>query len=301
VASPGVLRYELDRHHPPVLSVRPHETFVIETEINVGQAIRTEADRLGPGSIQWPYVNPLTGPVYIESLRPGDAVALHIQQIEIVPPVYCALVPGWSAFTPWFGQGDFEYLTRMVPIVDGQIEWNDKLRFPARPMIGTIGLAPEIGAPHSVDNGRHGGNLDVQETEPGNTLVLVSQVEGGLLYAGDAQVHQGDGEMACTSIETRARIHISAEVRARPERMTWPRIEGRDFLMTVVCAHPLEDAFRSAFQELVLWVEEECGADRREIYMLLGQTVECRATQICNPKPTYVCRLDKKYLEAFRK
>jgi acetamidase/formamidase len=70
--------------------------------------------------------------------------------------------------------------------------------------------------------------------------------------------------------------------------------------MTIVPAHPLEEAFKLAFQELVLWVEEEYGADRNEAYMLLGQTVEARATQICNPKPTYVCKLKKQFLRAFR-
>jgi acetamidase/formamidase len=66
-----------------------------------------------------------------------------------------------------------------------------------------------------------------------------------------------------------------------------------------VPTHPLEDAFRRAFQELVFWVEEEFNVDRREAYMLLGQTVEARATQICNPKPTYVCKVNKRFLAAF--
>jgi amidase len=291
--------YTFDPNVNPVCRVKPSELFVIETEINVGDAIRTEKDRLGPGSIHWPYVNPLTGPIYVETVKPGDAIAIHIDQIEIIPPVYCALVPGWSAFSPWFGREDFDYQTRIVELRNGQIHWNERLQFPARPMVGTIGVAPEIGAPHSVDNGRHGGNMDVQETEPGNTLVLISAVEGGLLYLGDAQIHQGDGELACTSIEARARVHLSIERRSAPKSMSWPRLEGSDFLMTIVPAHPLEEAFKLAFQELVLWVEEEYGADRTEAYMLLGQTVEARATQICNPKPTYVCKLKKQFLKAF--
>lgn len=295
------LRYALSHEFEPVCRVRPRETFIVETEINVGDAMRTENDRLGPGSIKWPYVNPVTGPIYIETAKPGDVLVIHMHDIEIVPPVYCALVPGWSAFTSWFGRDDFDYETRVVEVREGQIHWNDRLQFPARPMLGTIGLAPEIDAPLSVDNGRHGGNMDVQEVGTGNTLLLPCFVEGGLLYLGDAQAHQGDGELACTSIETRARVRLSVEVRPKPRLMNWPRVEGSDFLMTIVPAHPLEDAFRTAFQELVFWVEEEYKTDRRETYMLLGQTVEARATQICNPKPTYVCKIRKQFLEGLRR
>ncbi len=294
------LRYTLAPDLEPVCRVAPGERFVVETDINVGDAMRTATDRLGPGSIDWPYVNPVTGPIHVETAKPGDVLAINMIDIEIVPPVYCALVPGWSAFTSWFGRKDFGYHTRVVEVRDGYIHWNDRLRFPAKPMLGTIGVAPALEAPLSVDNGRHGGNMDVQEVGTGNTLYLPCSVDGGMLYLGDAQAHQGDGELACTSIETRSRAHLSIEVAPKPGSMTWPRLEGPDFLMTIVPAHPLEDAFRTAFQELVFWVEERFAADRSEVYMLLGQTVEARATQICNPKPTYVCKIRKSYLEALR-
>lgn len=272
------------------------EEFLVETEINVGEAIQTEGDRLGPGKIRWPYVNPVTGPIYIEQAQPGDLLAIRLHEIELVPPQYLALVPGWSAFSPWLEREDFDFHTRFVRIENGLIRWNDQLEFPARPMLGTIGTAPLLEALSSVDNGPHGGNMDVQEVCGGNTLLLPCYAEGGLLYFGDAQAHQGDGELACTSIESRARVRLSVEVQPKPKAMTWPRIEGPDFLMTIVMAHPLEDAFRLAFQELLFWVEEEWKAERTEAYMLLGQTVEARATQIANRKPTYVCKIRKHFL-----
>lgn len=300
IAAREKLKYTLSGAHEPVCRVKPGEEVIVETEINVGDAIRTEADRLGPGKIHWPYVNPVTGPIHVESARPGDVLAIRLHEIEMVPPQYLALVPGWSAFPPWFGREDFDYHTRFVRIENGLIHWNDRLQFPARPMLGTIGTAPLLEGLSSVDNGPHGGNMDVQEVGPGNTLFLPSYVEGGLLYLGDAQAHQGDGELACTSIESRAKVRLSAEVRPRPPAMTWPRVEGPDFLMTIVMAHPLEDAFRLAFQELLFWVEEEWRADRKEAYMLLGQTVEARATQIANRKPTYVCKIRKRYLSGLQ-
>lgn len=294
------LQYTLSHTHEPVARVQPGEKFVVETEINVGDAIRSETDRLGPGKIRWPYVNPLTGPVFIESAKPGDVLVVRFHDIEVVPPAYCALVPGWSAFTTWFGREDFEYRTKIIRIENGDIVWNERLRFPARPMLGTIGTAPLLEATTSVDNGRHGGNMDAQELEAGNVLYLPCFAPGGLLYMGDGQARQGDGELACTSIECRTRAHLSVDVQPQPKSMTWPRLEGPDFIMTIVSAHPLEDAFRMAFQELIYWVQEDSGADRDEVYMLLGHTIEARATQICNPKPTYVCKVQKSILQGLR-
>jgi acetamidase/formamidase len=294
------LQYTLSHAHEPVARVRPGEEFIVETEINVGDAMRTEADRLGPGKIRWPYVNPVTGPIYVETVNVGDVMVVHLHDIAIVPPVYCAIVPGWSAFNPWLGRDDFNYRTKVVRIEEGEIVWNDRLRFRAKPMLGTIGTAPVLQSIASTDNGQHGGNIDVQEVAIGNCLYVPCHFNGGLLYMGDAQAHQGDGELACTSVECRARVRLSVEVRPKPKSMSWPRVEGLDFIMTIVCMHPLEDAFRTAFQELLNWVREDYEAELEDVYMLLGQTVEARATQICNPKPTYVCKLRKSFLEGLR-
>ncbi len=293
------LQYTLSHAHEPLARVRPGEEFIVDTEINVGNAMRSEADCLGPGKIHWPYVNPVTGPIYVETVAAGDVIVVRLHDIAIVPPVYCALVPGWSAFNPWLGRDDFDYRTKVVGVEKGEIVWNHRLRFRAKPMLGTIGTAPLLQAIASTDNGPHGGNIDVQEVEIGNSLHLPCHVDGGLLYIGDAQAYQGDGELACTSVECRARVRLSIQVQPKSISMKWPRLEGPDFIMTIVCMHPLEDAFRTAFQELLNWVREDYEVELEDAYMLLGQTVEARATQICNPKPTYVCKLRKSFLAGF--
>jgi len=38
------------------------------------------------------------------------------------------------------------------------------------------------------------------------------------------------------------------------------------------------------------------GSRRPEAYMLLGQIAEARCTQMVNPKFTYICKVDKRYL-----
>lgn len=293
------LKYTFYHGHAPVARVEPGEEFIVETEINVGQAIRPGDDAVDPSKITWPYVNPLTGPIYVETAKAGDVLAIHLLEIEIEPPVYCAVFPGWSAFKTWFGREDFCPRTHVVRVEDGELVWNERLRFPARPMLGTIGTAPTLEAPSSVDNGRHGGNMDVQEVCPGNKLYLHSNVEGGLLYMGDAQAHQGDGELACTSIECRARARLVVDVHRAPASMSWPRIENEIYIMSAVSLHPMEDALLTAFEQLLGWVQDDYDADPVEAYMLLGQTLHARATAICNPKPTYLGKVQKSMLAAF--
>lgn len=293
------LKYTFDHAHAPVARIQPGEEFVVETEINVGKAIGPGDKEVDPSKITWPYVNPLTGPIYVEAAKAGNMLAVHLLDIEIEQPVYCAVFPGWSAFKTWFGREDFVPRTHAVGIENGDIVWNSRLRFPAKPMLGTIGTAPASESPSSVDNGRHGGNMDVQEVGPGHTLYLPCNVDGGLLYMGDAQAHQGDGELACTSIECRARVRLAVDVRRTPPSMSWPRIESSESFMTVVSLHPMEEALLTGFEQLLGWIREDYEADPVEAYMLLGQTLSARATAICNPKPTYLCKVKKSFLGAF--
>ena len=48
-------------------------------------------------------------------------------------------------------------------------------------MVGVMGTAPLLDAISTVDNGPHGGNLDVQEMGPGCRVFLPVAVDGALL------------------------------------------------------------------------------------------------------------------------
>jgi len=292
-----VLNYTLSPMNPPVARVRPGETFRIETELNTGAWLKTPEDRLQPDTIQFPYVNAASGPVWVEGARPGDMLAVHIEDIQVDALGYTAIKPGITAFPDWIRRREWGLHTHVVRIRDGMIEWSDRIRIPARPMIGVIGTAPFMEAIYTVDNGPHGGNLDVQEVCAGNTLFLPVFVEGALLHVGDVHAVQGDGEVCgAGGIETRSVCTLRVEVRPRPPAMTWPRIETPEHLGTIGCARPAEDAFRIAAQEVTAWLEADYGFAQEEAVMLLGQVLEARCTQFVNPKYTYVCKVAKRYL-----
>jgi acetamidase/formamidase len=89
-----------------------------------------------------------------------------------------------------------------------------------------------------------------------------------------------------------------AQPKPRAKAPELARIETRTHICTVGCARPLDDALRIAFEEMVYWLEESYRIPAPEAYMLLGQIAEARCTQMVNPKFTYVCKVDKRYLQS---
>ena len=294
----GHLVYTCSPYHVPKLRVRPGERFQVETELSSGDWLRSLDDNPVGRASAFPYVNAATGPVYVEGARPGHVLAVHIHKINLAELGYTHILQGHNPFKNWVRKEEWGNQFRIVRISDGLVHWSAHLKLPVRPMIGVIGTAPEIEAISNADNGPHGGNLDVQEVTEGNTVFLPVFVEGALLHLGDVHALQGDGELCCAGgIETRGTLDISVDIVPRPRSMTWPRIETPTHLVAVGCARPLEDAFRIAAEEMIYWLEEDYALSQPEALMLLGQVAEARATQIVDPKYTYVCKVHKHYLE----
>ena len=164
-------------------------------------------------------------------------------------------------------------------------------------MIGVIGVAPVAGGVLTIDNGTHGGNLDVQEVTNGNRVMFPVFQEGAYLYCGDCPRLAGRRRMQRYGRDRDSRpLGCRVSLSPAPKRLNWPRIETPTHICTVGCARPLDDALRIAFEEMVYWLEESYGIPAPEAYMLLGQIAEARCTQMVNPKYTYICKVDKRDL-----
>lgn len=298
----GELKYTLSQFHEPVARIRPGEIVEVETELNIGgHNIQSLDDKVTESSFVLPLVNPATGPIYVEGAKPGDVLRINIHQVGVVGHGYTALWPGIGIFPDWGRQKEFGIQSHIVRVEQGIVHWSDAIKIPAAPMVGVMGTAPWVESVGTVDNGPHGGNIDVQEVTAGNTLVLPVYHEGALLHMGDVHAVQGDAECnGIGAIEIRGRVTLSVELARKPSSMTWPRLETRDHICTIGCARPLDDALRIAFQEMVLWLEEDYGFDRAQAYMLLGSVAEARCTQMVNPKFTYICKVRKDLLTGLK-
>ncbi|QJP14026.1 acetamidase [Starkeya sp. ORNL1] len=302
VSKAGNIKYALSGNEAFVASVDPGETFVVECAINANDGtIRHVGQQLTPADVTLPFVNGATGPIEVRGAKKGDMLKLDIIHMELDTLGFTALWPGIGMFPDWARQKEYGHHTRVMEVKDGFVHWSDKLKLPVRPMIGVAGVAPVHGAVLTVDNGAHGGNLDVQEITSGNTVMFRVNHDGAHLFLGDCHAIQGDGEangMGATEIAATLTVRVS--LAPAPARLGHPRIETPTHICTLGCARPLEDAMRIAFQEMIYWLEDEYGIPATEGYMLLGQIAEARCTQVVNPKYTYICKVDKGVLAALK-
>ena len=267
-----------DGRREPVLRVRPGERFVVETEDARGGETRVP-ERTTPEYLRamqargW-IGNPVTGPIHVEGAEPGDTLAVHIEEIAGDSLGFTTNWPHLMHMADWFADPE----TVLMPIADGEIHFDETIRIPTRPMIGTIGTAPRLQALAAGTSGPHGGNLDVPEVRAGSTLFLPVEVPGAALYLGDCHARQNDGETR--ALEMRADVTLTVEVsRGRPQGMRWPRIETADALVTIGCDRPLEEALVIAVREMVLWLESLTDWTKEKCLNLAGLVADCRPGQ----------------------
>jgi acetamidase/formamidase len=295
------IKYALSGDDSYIASVDPGETFVVECAINANDGtIRHLGQKLTEADVTFPFVNGATGPIEVRGSKAGDMLKIEIVNLELDKLGFTALWPGIGMFPDWVRRKEFGIQTRVVEVKDGRVHWNDHLKLPVRPMIGVLGVAPVHGAVLTVDNGPHGGNLDVQEITTGNTVMFRVNKDGTHLFMGDCHAIQGDGECnGMGAIEIAATLTVKVSLEKAPRRLNHPRIETPTHIGTLGCARPLEDAMRIAFEEMVYWMEDEWKIPAAEGYMLLGQIAEARCTQVVNPKYTYICKVDKSVLARY--
>jgi len=300
------LKYILSPDDEPVASIAPGETVILETEDACSGQIRKKGDIRDRNKI--PNANPVVGPIYIEGAKKGDSLAVLIEDIE--PLIgqgitylsefnenYIASVPIFK-----FMKVSLPHEAKICPIKNGLVYFSDEISIPYQPMVGTIGVAPFLEAESissSVLPDRHGGNMDIPEVAPGSTIFLPVYHDGGLLYAGDVHAVQGDGEITGTAIEMPSRTRIKVDLVKR-KTVNWPRIETEAKMLSVITAsagRTIEDAIRTAYLELTLWMEEKYGLDRFEGLMLCGQVGKVRIGNMWS----VAAGIEKKYAGAIRK
>ena len=301
ISKAGNIKYALSGDDKFIASVEPGETFVVECAINANDGtIRHLGQQLTEADVTMPFVNGATGPIEVRGAKPGDMLRLDVVDMELDKLGFTALWPGIGMFPDWVRRKEFGIQTRVVEVQDGHVHWNEHLKLPVKPMIGVAGVAPVHGAVLTVDNGTHGGNMDVQEITTGNSIFFRVNKDGAHLFLGDCHAIQGDGECnGMGAIEIAANLTVKVSLAKAPARLNHPRIETATHICTLGCARPLEDAMRIAFEEMVYWMEDDWKIPAAEGYMLLGQIAEARCTQVVNPKYTYICKVERRLLERY--
>jgi amidase len=297
--------YVFNPYREPVASVEPGRRVVIHTEDAFESRINTADDLPSRALATAKFLNPQTGPIYVEGAEPGDTLAVRMENIE--PKRDYAV----SLYVPFFGGLTSTPLTRTLQeaLPEKVYVWNiyeddgdrylvnDEIgvRLPWQPFVGTIAVAPDLEAISALSPGPFGGNMDVPDVRPGNTVYLPVWNEGALFYTGDCHARQGQGELCGVALEITSEVTVSFEV-IKGGGIEWPRIESEDRLMTVGSARPMEDAARIAYAELVGWLEDAHGFSRLDAYQLLTQAGGLYVGNMVDTTYSLVASIEKRYL-----
>jgi acetamidase/formamidase len=288
----------------PVRRIRPGTVLKLWSQDAFNGALRSVDDKSAE-KVDLRFINPQTGPFYVEGAEPGDALALHF--VDLRP----ANDWGVSAAIPFFGglTSTDRTATLQDPLPDTTwIYQLDRARrtvgfearfgdftveLPLEPMLGTVGVAPAAGeARTSLVPERFGGNMDSPEVRAGATVYLGVNVEGALFSIGDGHYRQGEGEACGTAVEGAMDTTLIVEL-IKGAAPAWPRIENDDYWMAVGSSRPMEDSWRIAQLELVVWFVELFGLHRLDAYQLLSQITKAPIANVVDANYSVVVKAAK--------
>jgi amidase len=298
--------------HAPVQRVRAGGTIRTKTLDAAGgdeKGVIRDPNEIG---------NPLSGPFYLDGAEPGDALVLQITKLRMnrnwgwtgyrlggwaLPPGHTANMPaehykanlvhqGEDRQIPW----DLDLKTNMVRLRE-PVSKTIRLEFPARPMLGCIGVAaPGDAAPDSSMSGSYGGNMDYNAAGEGATVILPVYHPGALLYLGDGHALQADGEPTGQGIETSFDVEFTMGLLKHAE-LSGPRLETEDEIISVGSqqefSSPLDRALQLATADMLRWLVGEYALEPWAAHVLI--TTQGRY-QVVTVAGSMALKIPKRYL-----
>jgi len=292
--------HTIGKYNEPVLTVKPGETVIVETQDYTGNRIETEKDVEVFQSLT--KFNPLSGPIFVEDTKPGDTLVVRIDEIRPLRGRGCTgqWSTGVSSAAEYMLNEKLPFTLKICPIENGIIRipltTGETINVQSKPFIGTIGTAPEVDSYPSIICTSHGGNMDAADICKGNKLFLPISVEGSFLYMGDVHAIQGDGELNSSAVEIASECTLTLDV-IKNKAIKWPRIETPEYIITIGNERPLERACGIATTEMIHWLQEEYKLDQEDAIPLIGNLNRIRVNQVDNPiNPSLSVMFPKKYL-----
>jgi amidase len=262
--------------------------------------------------------NPLTGPFFIEGAAPGDAIAVTFRRMRLnrnwgwsayrlglysltsnsVEGIYSnrykdgAAFEGRANIVPW----DLDLENNTVKLREPASKVH-KMEFPARPMLGCVGVAAagDFG-PNSGISGAYGGNMDYNEVVEGATVILPVFHAGALLFMGDGHALQADGEPTGTGIETSMDVEFTVELR-KSASISNPRLESADSIISIGSqpefASALDRALQVATSDMAVWLAKDYGMEPWAAHLLIGYQGKYDVITVAG---SVGLRIPKKYL-----
>ncbi|MET3574221.1 acetamidase/formamidase family protein [Bhargavaea ullalensis] len=284
--------YSFSKEHVPVKHVASGTTIEIETyDCFKNQVTSPETKVAG---IDWDEINPATGPVYVEGAEPGDVLKVRIDKLEIGGQGVMATGPDLGIL----GHRLEELASKIIKVDEEHAVFDDKLKIPLNKMIGVIGVAP-AGEPVSCGTpGAHGGNMDTKLITEGATLYFPVFAEGALFGLGDFHAAMGDGEVGVSGIEVPGKATVTLQV-LKEGALRHPLVENEDGIAFIVSAPTLDEAAKTAVEEMADFLLPRMEMNLPDLAMLLSAAGQVQVSQIVDPLMTARFFVPKYVLEAY--
>src|SRR5438477_531048 len=266
-----------DPDEKPRLRVPSGGRVVVETEDAHIGSIRTEKDvykSLAEVFEKLGGANPVTGPIFIEGVEPGDCVAMTIE--DIVPGAvqgqgYTVLTPGLGGLVSNYTlQPALEPRTVICKIRDRKVQFptgKGIVEIPTVPFLGTIGLAP------------------AKERK-------LSFVQGPDFL--------GNVEISGAAIECQADVTVKLErvPMAGAEYVALPQVNTPEFIGSIAAftGVPIADCIRAAYVDIVNRMVQFHGFTMPEAYLLACQTARVRIGQVVDPLYCAAVTIERRYI-----
>ena len=217
--------YGWDNTEVPVLRVAPGD--IVSFEIKDSSGGRMNPASTPPSrSAGYQPVNPVTGPVWIDGIEPGDALKVTLLEFA---------ASGWG----WTRVAAAGAARRSIPRARVHIWTYDKSVYGTRPPSAIsracrYGRSPARSAsrprrPAVTASCRRVALAAtwICATRRGAELYLPVEVAGGLFSIGDTHAAQGDGEVCGTAIESPMLVTARFDI-VKDARLAFPRLRVRD-------------------------------------------------------------------------
>ncbi len=271
--------YKWSKNHRPVLYAESGDTITLESnEVTSGQITRnSNSQTIMTCDRSKEY--PLTGPIYVQGAKPGDALSVHIVNLKVDDWGWTSIDPTWGVPLEEFTE---HYLwiwklrKRYAPFKNG-------IKIPIRPFCGVMGVAPpEDGFFEVVPPGKHGGNMDIRHLTAGSTLLLPVWVDGALFSIGDMHAAQGDGEVCGTAIECPGEVTVKLEI-VKDAKIEAPRYACKiepsprlGYYVTTGISPDLMSASKQAVRGMIGYLSTKFKLTRQEAYILCSVAADLR-------------------------
>ncbi len=278
-----------DRSIPPVEKVAPGSTIKFECVDSGAGHFTPDSTVADVSTLDFSKVNPVTGPIYVDGAKPGDALKITIHEFEPSGFGWTANIPGFGLLADQFKEPALA-LWKYDPATLKPALFGKHAKVPLKPFAGTIGVALAEEGLHSVVPPRRvGGNLDIRDLAAGTTLYLPIEVEGGLFSIGDTHAAQGDGEVCGTAIESAMNVALTLDL-VKDANLSMPRfttpgpvtrhLDEKGYEVTTGIGPDLWTGAKAALSNMIDLLGKQHGLSAEDAYMLCSVCGDLRISEI---------------------